>query len=442
VAETQELIDSRYRLTELLAGGGMGQVWRAKDQLLGRRVAVKLLHHASVDTADAAARFRAEARAMATLRHSGVAEVYDYGEATRPDGTVSAYIVMALVEGQPLSERIRDTGGLDAVETASIVVQAARALQAVHDAGVVHRDVKPGNLVVDSDGHVVLVDFGVAVTAGAPGLTGTHEVVGTALYMAPEQVAKRTITPATDIYALGAVAYHCLAGRPPFVGDNPVTVAMRHLDEDPPPLPDDVPTEVRDVVGTAMAKDPARRYPTAAAMADAVSAAVLAADVQATVRLAPAPGSLTPAAPGDDVTRTHRRGPLVAAALACVAALLAVLAFADPAGVIHAPWENPDPPAATTDPTSDPGTGPAGGSNGQSSSPSGTARTSTATPPGAAAGVSAGPGSTSQQATPPPADKAGAGPPSIPTTGPTGQPQPSGTIGGAPSPGPAEKPTD
>src|SRR5690348_15630778 len=179
---------------------------------------------------------------------------------------------MTHIDGQPLTERIAEAGRLDPAATMSIVAQTARALSAAHGAGIIHRDVKPGNLITKPDGSVVLVDFGIARSANSATLTGVNDVVGTAQYIAPEQVSKQNIGPATDIYALGAVAYECLAGRPPFLGDNPVTVAMRHLNDDPPPLPADVPPPVRDLVATAMAKKPADRFPTAAAMADAADA--------------------------------------------------------------------------------------------------------------------------------------------------------------------------
>lgn len=267
------LVNDRYRLDESFTTGGPGQVWRATDQVLGRAVAVKFLRPRHLDD-DGSRRFLGEARAMAAVLHPGVAAVYDYGQTRLDDGVAVAYLVMAWVAGRPLDDRIADAGRLRAAETASIVAQAARALQAVHDAGVVHRAVTPANLMVEPDGQVVLVDFGVAVAVARPGPDKTDEVVGTALYRAPEQAARRRVSPATDVYALGAVAYHCLAGRPPFPGDNPVAVAMRHQREDPPPLPADVTPALRGVVATAMAKDPALRFPTAAAMAGAIEAAV------------------------------------------------------------------------------------------------------------------------------------------------------------------------
>ena len=269
-----DALGGRYRLDEPIASGGMGEVWRATDQVLGRTVAVKVLHPRAVSDPGFSARFRGEARTMATLRHPGVVDVYDYGEGTDTEGKPVAYLVMAYVDGEALSTRIKAAERLSPAETMAVVAQTAHALQAAHDAGVIHRDVKPGNLIVRPDGQVVLVDFGVARSAEAASLTGVNELVGTALYMAPEQVAKRTITPATDIYALGAVAYHCLAGHPPFVGDNALTIALSHLDDEPPPLPEDVPPAVRAVVATAMAKDPADRFSNAAAMAQIAEAAL------------------------------------------------------------------------------------------------------------------------------------------------------------------------
>jgi serine/threonine-protein kinase len=270
-----DLLGKRYRLDDRIASGGMGEVWKATDEVLGRTVAVKVLHPRMFADPGFGARFRTEARVMAALRHPGVVDVYDYGENGGEGGTPIAYLVMAYVDSEPLSERISAAGTLEPAETMAIVAQTARALRAAHSAGVVHRDVKPGNLLIRPDGHVVLVDFGVARSSDATSaaLTGVNEVVGTALYMAPEQVAKRPITPATDIYALGAVAYHCLAGVPPFPGDNALTVAMRHLDEEPPALSDEIPEAVRALVIRAMSKEPEERYPTAAAMAEAAERA-------------------------------------------------------------------------------------------------------------------------------------------------------------------------
>src|SRR3954452_3719515 len=196
-----EVLGDRYRLDDRIAAGGMGEVWQATDTVLGRDVAIKTLHAGRAGDPGFQSRFRHEARAMAVLHHPGVADVYDYGQTG--DGA-DAYIVMARVRGEPLNQLIASRGHLSPVETLSIVAQAARALDAAHQAGIVHRDVKPGNLIVQPDGTVVLVDFGVARTAESEsaGLTGAKEVVGTALYIAPEQVSKRTTGPPADVYAL------------------------------------------------------------------------------------------------------------------------------------------------------------------------------------------------------------------------------------------------
>ncbi len=279
-----DLLNSRYRLDDRIASGGMGEVWRAVDTVLGRPVAVKLMHADLHNDATFSARFRAEARTMAALHHPGIVGVYDYGELSQSDGTDLAYLVMAFVEGETLTSRLAATGPMSPAATMAMVVQAALALDVAHAAGIVHRDVKPENLLIDEDDHVVLVDFGVAHTSATMGLTGANEVIGTALYMAPEQITKQEISPAVDIYALGSVAYHCLTGSPPFVGESAISVAMQHLREDPAPLPVSVPQAVSDVVTTAMAKDPMHRYASAADMAYAAEAAERSARTGSPVR--------------------------------------------------------------------------------------------------------------------------------------------------------------
>ncbi|MEU1589764.1 protein kinase [Micromonospora sp. NPDC005710] len=366
-----EVIGDRYRLVESIASGGMGDVWRAVDETLDRCVAIKMLRPRLVADPGFGERFRREARAMAALRHQGVAQVYDYGEVSRSDGSVLAYIVMECVQGQPLSERIAEVGRLGVAETMSIAAQTARALQAAQDAGVVHRDVKPGNLIIEPDGHVVLVDFGVAVTQEAASLTATNQVVGTALYMAPEQVTRNEITSAIDIYALGAVVYHCLAGRPPHEGETALAVALRHLQEEPPPLPADVPEAVQRLVATAMAKEPTRRFPTAAGLATA--AELLADESEQMVR------TVVGAPVGAAVERTEVRRSVgggaarrpggskpkvLAVVLGSMAAAAAVLVLADPTGMMTGPngHQSTPPPVSPTGPSQrEPGPGAGGG---------------------------------------------------------------------------------
>jgi eukaryotic-like serine/threonine-protein kinase len=274
VLSSGHLLDNRYRLDERIATGGMGDVWRGTDIVLGRVIAVKVLRPAMLADPEFAARFYGEARMMAAFRHPGVVEVYDYAGAGEPTGSEDdcAYLVMAYVEGEPLSAKLKEEGRIGVAETMSIVAQTGEALHAAHQHGTVHRDVKPGNLIVKPNGTVILVDFGVARSNAVTSLTGLNAIVGTALYMAPEQVAKGNVTPATDIYALGAVAYHCIAGVPPFDGDNALQVALRHLEDEPEPLPAEVPEPVRALISRAMAKHPGDRFASAAEFAEAALA--------------------------------------------------------------------------------------------------------------------------------------------------------------------------
>jgi hypothetical protein len=250
----ERLLGDRYQLEERIAVGGMGEVWRAHDNVLGRSVAVKLLKSEYMSDPAFLERFRAEARHTAGLSHPGIASVYDYGES----GEV-AYLVMELVDGEPLSGLIARDGPLSAERTLDIVAQTAFALQAAHEAGVVHRDVKPGNLLVRRDGVVKVTDFGIARAVDAAPLTRTGVLVGTAHYVSPEQVSGKSAGPASDVYSLGVVAYECLTGRRPFDGDGPVAVALAHQRNDPPPMPESVPGPVRSLVEQTMAKDPGRR---------------------------------------------------------------------------------------------------------------------------------------------------------------------------------------
>lgn len=256
------LLADRYRLAERIATGGMGEVWRAEDTLLGRLVAVKTLKPEYVGDDDFRARFRAEARHAGRLGHAGIASVHDFGETA--DG---AWLVMELVEGEPLSGLLRREGRLSVDRTLDVVAQTAAALQAAHDGGVVHRDVKPGNLLVRRDGVLKVTDFGIASATDAVPLTQTGTVVGTAYYLSPEQASGGSGSPASDVYSLGVVAYECLVGARPFPGTNPVAVALAHLRETPPALPASIPAGVRELVTRALAKDPQDRFPDAEAMA-------------------------------------------------------------------------------------------------------------------------------------------------------------------------------
>ncbi|WP_250000618.1 serine/threonine-protein kinase [Actinoplanes sp. M2I2] len=255
-------LGSRYRLDERIAGGGMGDVWRGTDEVLGRTVAVKILLPALLDEPGFAERFRGEARTMATINHPGVVDIYDYGSDQQ-----LAFLVMEYVEGDALSRTLSRVGRLTPARTMALIAQAADALQAAHANGIVHRDVKPGNLLVRPNGTLVLTDFGIARSALVGQLTVAGSVLGTASYISPEQASGAVATPASDVYALGVVAYQCLSGHRPFDGSTPMEIAMKHVRENPRPLPGDIPPPVRVIVDRALAKDPNARWPSASALA-------------------------------------------------------------------------------------------------------------------------------------------------------------------------------
>ncbi|MFC7647957.1 serine/threonine-protein kinase [Streptosporangium lutulentum] len=266
---------ARYRLDSRIGAGGMGEVWRGEDIVLARTVAVKVLLPGRTDDPGFLVRFQGEARAMATINHPGVVDVYDYGIHEVPGAGATAYLVMKFVDGEPLDRLLGRLGSIAPAAAMDLIAQAASALQAVHDQGIVHRDIKPGNLLVRSDGTLVLTDFGIARSDAASRLTDAGMVLGTAAYCAPEQAEGAPVTPAVDIYALGVVAYECLAGRRPFEGDTPVTVALKHIREMPPPLPQHIPPAIRALVEQSLAKDPARRFPSAMAMSNAARQSIL-----------------------------------------------------------------------------------------------------------------------------------------------------------------------
>ncbi|MGY1681300.1 protein kinase domain-containing protein [Geodermatophilus sp. SYSU D01176] len=265
-------LGERYELAELIAAGGMGQVWRGTDVLLGRPVAVKVLRSEYTGDPTFRARFRAEAQHAAGLSHPNIAAVFDYGETEATDGSgeTLAYLVMELVEGVPLSAVLEREGRLPAAVTLSLLEQTASALAEAHRVGLVHRDVKPGNILVRDDGSVKITDFGIAWSAGSVPLTRTGQVIGTPQYLAPEVAEGHHATPASDVYALGLVGYECLTGHPAFDGDNAVTIALKQVRDDPEPLPDDLPGDVRTLIRRALAKDPAARMADGAAFVAAV----------------------------------------------------------------------------------------------------------------------------------------------------------------------------
>jgi hypothetical protein len=265
-------LGDRYELHQLIAAGGMGQVWRAQDLALHRQVAVKVLRSEYTGDPTFVARFRAEAQHAASLSHPNIAAVFDYGEEIAQDGTgeTLAYLVMELVEGEPLSALVAREGPLGTETTLSLLRQTAFGLGEAHRAGMVHRDVKPGNILVRPDGSVKITDFGIAWSARSVALTRTGQVIGTPQYLSPEQAEGRPATPASDVYALGLIGYECLTGHPAFEGDNAVTIALKQVRQEPEPLPGELPDEVRALIGRALAKDAATRFPDGAAFVAAI----------------------------------------------------------------------------------------------------------------------------------------------------------------------------
>ncbi|MBN1094455.1 serine/threonine-protein kinase [Blastococcus sp. TML/M2B] len=268
---TGSLLAGRYEITAPIAVGGMGEVWKARDRVLDRTVAAKVLKSEYTDDPSFLARFRNEARHTAALSHPNIASVYDYGETVDDTGTKKlAFLVMEFVEGQPLVQILHDEGKLPVDWTLHVLEQSAEGLSAAHRAGVVHRDIKPGNLMVRPDGVVKLTDFGIAQARDATPLTRTGMVVGTAQYLSPEQAQGMEVNAASDVYSLGVVAYECLTGGRPFDGTSQVAIALAHINRPPPPLPASVPPAVRLLVERALAKDPADRFPDGGAFAEAI----------------------------------------------------------------------------------------------------------------------------------------------------------------------------
>lgn len=327
----------RYQLDSWIATGGMGEVWRSTDTLLDREVALKILKREFAEDEVLRRRFAAEARHAASLQHPNVASVLDYGEVEVPGARSLPFLVMELVAGQPLSALLADGEPLSESLCVSLIAQVAEGLQAAHDLGIVHRDVKPGNLLVTPAGQVKVTDFGVARAANAEPVTVSGHLVGTPHYLSPEQASGETATPASDVYALGIVLYECLTGRKPFDADTPVAIALKQIREPLPALPSSVPAELREVVERATRKDPTQRYSSAAAFG-------------AALRGGPSTGGpptlVAPAPPEDK--RGRRRGlwwgTAVVALVAMMALVAGVIAAGRPTGRPVEP-ENPQQPA-------------------------------------------------------------------------------------------------
>ena len=355
VTDTSVLVAGRYRLEGRIAAGGAGEVWKGTDEVLGRPVAVKLLRAGYAGHPQAVARFRAEARHASALSHPGIAQVYDYGEAGAP------YLVMELVDGPSLAQ-VLERGPLDPGRVMDVVAQAAAGLQAAHQAGLVHRDIKPGNLLTGPGGQVKITDFGICHAAGSAPVTVTGTLLGTPGYLAPERVAGQGVTAAGDLYSLGVVAWECLAGTPPFTG-TPVEVAIAHRDRPLPPLPGPVPAGVAALVTELTAKDP-RTRPDAGGVAERAGRLRDALNSRSTLPLVtpsgPAGSARRPGlAAGARAWRRAGRWPGKAAALAAGALIAAALGGAALASSLsHAPARPPAaPPPASAARTVDVGSG-------------------------------------------------------------------------------------
>jgi len=336
------LLGDRYRLVRVIGSGGMGAVWEAEDETLGRPVAVKVLSESLAAGVRAVRRFEREAQAAARLSGPYIAAVYDFG---RSEGR--PYIVMELVRGETLADRLARDGPLPPQEASRIATHVAEALEEAHSAGIVHWDVKPGNVMLTPAGDVKVMDFGIAAAAWAERVTTSGLVLGTPSYLAPEQAKSEKTTPASDVYALGAMLYEMVAGRPPFVAESPVALALAHVREAPRPLDqvaDGVPTNLASASMAALAKDPAERPPSAAAFASMLREPTLPlpsnAAAEETTQVAPVTGGpeettqVAPVAPGPEETvplspvRLHgdRRRILIPAVL-IAAVLLLILAI-------------------------------------------------------------------------------------------------------------------
>jgi serine/threonine-protein kinase len=309
-----DLIADRYELEELVGTGGMSSVFRARDSQLERQVAIKILHEHYADDPEYLERFRREARAVAKLSHPNIVTVIDRGD----DGG-RQYIVFEHVEGENLKELVLRSGRLPVRRALELALAVADGLAFAHDHGLVHRDVKPQNVLLSSEGEVKVTDFGIARSLHMDhGVTQTGTVLGTGEYLAPEQASGRQVSPATDVYSLGVVLWELLAGDVPFVGENFVAVALRHVNEPPPSLRErrpDVTPRLEAAVDRALAKDPARRFPSMAAfakelracLAEAAGAPPPAQDDLALTVVTPPPAHRPPPAGPRRASRSRRR---------------------------------------------------------------------------------------------------------------------------------------
>ena len=263
------VINDRYELSKRIGRGGMADVFLGRDRLLDRQVAIKVLFPEFAVDPNFVERFRREAQAAANLSHPNIVNVYDWG---KHSGTY--FIAMEFVDGRTLADILRSNGHVTAKQAAEIASEVAAALGFAHEAGLVHRDIKPANILIGSNGQVKVADFGIARAMNAPtesNLTQAGAVMGTATYFSPEQAQGAQPDPRSDLYSLGIVMYEMVAGRPPFTGENPVSIAYKQVHDNPQPLNQfvaDVPRPYEAIVAKLLAKDPKVRYATANALRD------------------------------------------------------------------------------------------------------------------------------------------------------------------------------
>ena len=368
---TPRMLGQRYEVGEVLGRGGMAEVHRGRDIRLGREVAIKVLRNDIARDPTFQARFRREAQAAASLNHPAIVAVYDTGEDSVAVGDVP-YIVMEYVEGRTLRDVLKDEGVMEVKAAMSFAADICAALDFSHRNGIVHRDVKPGNVMITPAGAVKVMDFGIAraVTDSSVTMTSTAAVIGTAQYLSPEQARGESVDARSDVYSAGCLLFELVTGGPPFTGDSPVAVAYQHVREDPRPpstINAAVPASLDAIVLKAMSKNPANRYQSAAEMradllravaGQRVEATPVMSDNDRTAMIAPATGTRYRAAPvvvpvtsrddarDEDESRGRRKTGFVVLALALLALAGAAVAF-----FLLFDNNNDEPPPTPTAPT-------------------------------------------------------------------------------------------
>ncbi len=292
----EAVFNGRYKIIEKVGGGGMADVYRAEDQVLGRTVALKILHKQFASDEGFLERFRREARAAAKLTHPNIVSIYDVGE----DGGVH-FIVMEYVHGMTLKKLIQKDAPLSTEKVVHIAMQIAKAMEFAHEHEIIHRDIKPQNVIITDNGEIKVTDFGIARAGSSSTMTRTGAVMGTAHYISPEQAQGSIVGPTTDIYSLGVVMYEMATGELPFRGENPVSVALKHINDTPMPprsVFGDIPPSLEGVIIKCMAKNPNERYRSAESVRDDLKRVIEGLPVKIMGAATPAGGDAS------DMTRT------------------------------------------------------------------------------------------------------------------------------------------